>query len=68
MSVGGVSDGRRKGEQMIDIIILGITRFLLKVEKIALKTCIPEDDPEYKKYSKIIRKHEKEINRKRGVN
>ena len=53
---------------MIDIIILGITRFLLKVEKRALKTCISEDDPEYKKYSKIIRKHEKEINRKRGVN
>ena len=53
---------------MRDRIILGITRFLLKVEKRALKTCIPEDDPEYKKYSKIIRKHEKEINRKRGVN
>lgn len=68
MSVGAVSDGRRKGEQMRDRIILGITRFLLKVEKRALKTCIPEDDPEYKKYSKIIRKHEKEINRKRGVN
>lgn len=49
-------------------IISGIERFLLKIEKRALKTCIPEDDPEYKKYSKIIQKHEKEINRKSEVN
>lgn len=49
-------------------LILVITTFLLNVEKRAFEICIPEDDSEYKKYSKIIRKHEKEINRKRCVN
>lgn len=64
MYVGTVSDGRRKGEQMKNRLVLGITTFLLKVEKRALEICIPENDPEYRKYSKIIQKHEKEIDRK----
>lgn len=64
MFVGAVSDSRRKGEQMKNRLILGITTFLLKVEKRALDICIPENDPEYRKYSKIIQKHEKEIDRK----
>lgn len=49
-------------------LIFGITRFLLRVEKRILNTCITEDDPEYKKYSKIIRKHEKEIRQKKRDN
>ena len=68
MSTGTVPDSRRKGEQMKNRLILGIEKFLLNVEKRALKTCIPEDDPEYRKYLKIIQKHEKEINRKSGEN